>query len=177
MNSKLDFIFRRRSVRAFAETQVTDEQVKGLLEAAMAAPSACCKDPWEFIVMRDAETLKKVSSCLPNGAFLAKAPLGIIVCGDIKKAHSESLSYMLQDCSASIENMLLAALALELGGCWLGIHPREERIAALRKIFAISENIIPVGAIALGVPAPGARLDPRTRFNPACVHDAKDLLK
>ena len=79
MEKTLDFIWRRRSVREFTGAPVTEEQVQSLLEAAMAAPSACCKDPWEFIVLREKEMLKAVSECLPNGHFLAKAPLGIIV--------------------------------------------------------------------------------------------------
>ena len=51
MEKTLDFIWRRRSVREFTGAPVTEEQVQSLLEAAMAAPSACCKDPWEFIVL------------------------------------------------------------------------------------------------------------------------------
>ncbi len=175
MDQALDFIWRRRSVREFTDAPVTEQQLQSLLEAAMAAPSACCKDPWEFLVLRDRETLKAVSECLPNGHFLAKAPLGIIVCGDIRRAHSESLSYLLQDCAAATENLLLAAPALGLGACWLGIHPREERITALRKLFRIPENIIPFGGIAIGIPA--AEPSPRTRFNPAKVHNAPEWAK
>ena len=175
MEKTLDFIWRRRSVREFTGAPVTEEQVQSLLEAAMAAPSACCKDPWEFIVLREKEMLKAVSECLPNGHFLAKAPLGIIVCGDIRQAHSENLSYLLQDCAAATENLLLAASALGLGACWLGIHPREERITALRKLFHFPEHLIPFGGIAVGVPA--AEVTPRTRFNPAKVHNAPEWKK
>ena len=141
MEKTMDNIWRRSSVREFTGAPVTEEQVQSLLEAAMAAPSACCKDPWEFIVLREKEMLKAVSECLPNGHFLAKAPLGIIVCGDIRQAHSESLSYLLQDCAAATEYLLLAASALGLGACWLGIHPREERITALRKLFQATIEI------------------------------------
>lgn len=75
---------------------------------------------------------------------------------------------MLQDCSAAIENLLLAASMLGLGACWLGVHPREERITALTELFKLPTTIIPVSAIALGCPA--AKPEPRTRFNPAAVH-------
>ena len=60
--------------------------------------------------------------------------LGIVVCGNLAGAHDRQLSYLLQDCSAAIENMLLAAQALGLGACWLGVHPREDRVAHVRSL-------------------------------------------
>ena len=175
MNPMLDFIWTRRSVRTFTPEPVAEADVRSMLEAAMAAPSACCKDPWEFIVLRQAAARKAVASCLPNGGFLADAPLGIIVCGYPKRAHAESLSYLLQDCSAAIENILLAANALGLGSCWLGIHPREERIAALHKALDFPSGCPPVAAIAIGHPL--QRPEPRTRFDPAKVRDGDAILK
>lgn len=165
------FLKQRRSVRQFKKLPVTDEQITCILEAAMAAPSAVAKDPWRFIVMKKPENLKEVASFLPNGSFLADAGVGIIVCGDIDAAHSNSLSYMLQDCSAAIENMLLAISAIGLGACWLGVHPREDRIENIKKFCKLPENIIPVAAIAIGVP--DASPAPRTRYNEDYVKQEK----
>lgn len=172
MRKELSFIWTRRSVRSFTPEPVPEDLIRELLSAAMSGPSACCKDPWEFLVLREKEDLARVASCLPNGSFLADASLGILVCGDLGRAHSEAISYMIQDCSAAIENLLLAANALGLGGCWLGIHPREERIAALGEIFRFPGKVIPLGAVALGYPV--SRPEPRTRFNPARVHEPSD---
>ena len=171
MKAELNYIWRRRSVRSFTGEMLTDEHYSELLQAAMAAPSARCCDPWEFIVVRDRETLKKLVQFLPNGPFLAECGGAIIICGNLKKAYIGSLSYMLQDCTAALENILLAAPALGLGSCWLGIHPREERIAALREFFELPEEIIPVGACALGFPAQESEM--RTRFNPEKIHENK----
>ena len=134
MKKELDYIWRRRSVRSFTDEPLSSEHFIELLEAAMSAPSARNCDPWEFIVVRDKNTLAQMASLLPNGPFLNHCGGAIIVCGNIKKAYIESLSYMLQDCSAALENILLAAPGLGLGGCWLGLHPREERIAAIEKL-------------------------------------------
>jgi nitroreductase len=57
---------------------------------------------------------------------------------------------------------------LGLGACWLGVHPREERIAAVRGLFNLPEGILPVAGISLGWPAEDK--EPRTRFNAALVH-------
>jgi nitroreductase len=100
--------------------------------------------------------------------MLADAALGIAVCGDLQAAHGEQLSYLLQDCSAAIENLLLCAHVLGLGACWLGVHPREERVNALKKILSLPPSVIPVSCVAIGYPA--ETKEPRTRFNRDYVH-------
>jgi len=168
MNRKLNAIFTRRSVRKYGSGGISDETVKDLLEAAMAAPSACCKDPWHFVAVRDGAVLRKIAEGLPNGKMLADAGLGIVVCGDLAKAHGGEMSYMLQDCSAAIENILLAANMLGLGGCWLGVHPRPERVAHLRKVLGIPESVTPISVISIG--EPGETLPARTRYSASLVH-------
>lgn len=162
MNRKLDFIFSRRSVRKFDGDAVPEAALRDLLEAAMAAPSACARDPWRFVVVRDKDRLARMAEGLPNGPFLAQAGAGIVVCGDLAAAHGQLLSYLLQDCGAAIQNLLLAARALGLGSCWLGVHPREERMAHLRGVLGIPEEVLPVGIVALGAPA--EQKEPRTRY-------------
>ena len=57
---------------------------------------------------------------------------------------------------------------LGLGACWLGVHPREQRIRALKEILALPASVIPVACISIGYPAES--LGPRTRFNPQYMH-------
>jgi nitroreductase len=147
---------------------IPDALLHDLFEAAMAAPSAVAKDPWHFLLIRDREPLDRIVKILPNGQMLRQAPAAIIVCGDINRAHGNEVSYMLQDLSAAVENILLAATALGLGSCWLGMHPRPDRIDNIRTLFSLPENIIPMCGIALGWPAENP--EPRTRYNPERVH-------
>jgi nitroreductase len=137
----------------------------------MAAPSAAAKDPWRFVVIRNRQTLMDIAAALPNGQMLAGAALGIAVCGELPVAHDQQLSYLLQDCSAAIENLLLAAHILGLGACWLGVHPREQRMSALKQILSLPASVIPVACIAIG--HPGEIKEPRTRFNRDYVHSEK----
>jgi nitroreductase len=164
----LSFILGRRSIRAYQPVPVSDEMVADLLAAAMAAPSACGKDPWRFVVVRNRASLEAIAEALPNGKMLASAAVGIAVCGDLHAAHAGELSYLLQDCSAAIENLLLAAHALGLGACWLGVHPRQTRIDALTKLLRLPGKVVPVSCIAVGWPA--EQKPPRTRFEPSYVH-------
>jgi nitroreductase len=168
LNEKLSPLWGRRSIRAYADRPVPAETLTDLLCAAMAAPSAAAKDPWRFVVVQDRAMLLSMAEALPHGRMLAEAGAGIVVCGDLAAAHDGQLSYLLQDCAAAIENLLIAAHLLGLGACWLGVHPREPRIAALRTLLDIPAGIVPVSAIAVGFPA--ERKEPRSRFDARYVH-------
>ena len=171
MNAKLAPLFTRRSVRQYSGEPVTDAEIRDLLEAAMAAPSACAKDPWHFVVVRGRAVLDKLAEVLPNGPMLRQADAAIIVCGDLARAHRNQESYLIQDCSAAVQNILLAATTLGLGACWLGVHPNEERIGPIRQQFGIPAEITPVAVVALGRPAEFP--EPRTRFRADAVHAGK----
>ena len=168
MNPKLEGIFARRSVRQYRPGEVDDATIRDLLEAAMAAPSAVAKDPWHFIVVRDRQMLGRITEGLPNGKMLVDAAAGIVVCGDVHQAHGQLEGYLVQDCSAAVENLLLAATALGLGGCWLGVYPRPERAEFLRTLFGLPANIVPVAVVSIGWPL--APAEPRTRYREEAVH-------
>ena len=168
MHPETGWILQRRSVRRYLDKDVTDETVHELIEAAMAAPSACARDPWHFVVVRDKARLGHIADGLPNGKMLADAAVGIVVVGSPKEAHDGQESYMLQDCSAAIENLLLAATSLGLGACWLGVHPRQDRINHLRITLKLPADVTPISVIAVGWPAESPA--PRTRFTPDKVH-------
>ncbi len=167
-NDMLGLIFGRRSIRVYSPGEVSEAAVTRLLQAAMAAPSAMTKDPWRFVIVRDRAKLAKLAEALPGGKMLATAALGIIVCGDLESAFEQQISYLLQDCSACIENLLLAAHGLGLGACWVGVHPAEEAIRTVRELFSLPGPIVPVAGIAVGVP--GEQLEPRTRYQQGYVH-------
>ncbi len=158
-------------MRKYQDKPVPEEMITDLLEAGMAAPSAVAKDPWHFIVVQSRETLNKIAGVLPSAQMLLQASAAFIVCGDINKANLQKESYLLQDLSAAIENILIAANTLGLGTCWLGVHPREDRLAGVRQLFALPDHIIPMSGIALGWPA--EHPEARTRYNPERVHHEK----
>jgi nitroreductase len=114
-------------------------------------------------VVKNQEMLSRIADALPYGMMVGSAALGIVVCGDLEAAHDKQLSYLLQDCSAAIENLLLCAHILGLGACWLSVHPREQRVKRLQEIFGLKESVIPVACIAIGHPA--ETKESRTRFN------------
>lgn len=164
MDKRLMFIFKRRSIREFKPLPVSEEDIKALLEAGMAAPSARNLQPWHFVVIRKREKLNKLAEIHPYADMLKQATLCIAVCAD----PDISPRYWVQDCSAATENILIAAANLGLGAVWLGCHPREERKNPIKKFLGIPQNIELLSLIAVGHPA--EKKEPRTQFNPLKVH-------
>jgi nitroreductase len=146
----LKAIFTRRSIRKYSGNLVTDEQLEVLLRAAMHAPSARNKQPWHFIVIKEKNLLKKIAEAHPYGKMLLNAGAAIIICGD--RTIEEMESYLLQNCSAATQNLLLAAHDLGLGAVWLGLHPREDRINSLKAILKFPDHVLPISMISLGPP-------------------------
>lgn len=168
IDERLGFIFGRRSIRVYSPGEISEATVTGLLEAAMAAPSAMTKDPWRFVVVRNPKTLSAMAAALPGGKMLATASLAIVVGGDLDAAFDRQLSYLLQDCSACIENLLIAAHAVGLGACWVGIHPDENSMQGIKKIFSLPAAVVPVAVISIGYP--GEQQEARTRYSQANIH-------
>ena len=164
----MELIFGRRSVRIYEPGEIGADTVRTLLEAAMAAPSAMTRDPWRFVVVREPAVLGRLAAVLPGGRMLASASLAIVAAGDLEAAFESQISYLLQDCSAAIENLLLAAHGAGLGACWVGVHPSEEAVRQVRELFDLPSRVVPVAVIALG--RPGEHLEARTRFQPGSVH-------
>ncbi len=157
-------IFCRRSIRRYTAQPVSADDVDTLLQAAMAAPSASNRQPWHFIVVTGRAMLNRLAEVHPYAKMLAQAPLCIAVCGDTVTSER----HWVQDCSAATENLLLAATALGLGAVWLGVHPNEERVVAIREVLRIPLPYIPLNLISIG--HPDEEKEARTQYNPQRVH-------
>jgi nitroreductase len=162
----LQLIRTRRSVRRYTPQPVSQEQVELLLRAAMSAPSAGNCQPWQFVVLDDRQIFEAIMRAHPFSQMLKEAPLAILVCGD--QTLERFPGYWVQDCSAATQNLLLAAHALGLGAVWLGIHPRPERISAIRSLVGLPDTVQPLSLVAVGHPAETP--PPVDRFLPERVH-------
>ncbi len=162
----MEALHTRRSIRKFEDKPVPEAMVKQILEAAMMAPSAGNAQPWQFVVIDDRTTLKGMADMHPHIKMVAQATLGIIVCGDLTK--EKYPGFWVQDCSAAMQNLLLAVHGLGLGGVWTGIYPSEDVIAPFRQMFNIPEHIMPFCFAPIGWPAQS--LKSNSRFKEDRVH-------
>lgn len=149
----LNNILERTSVRSYLDKSIEEDKIEKLLRAGMAAPTAVNKQPWHFVVVTDKSLLQKLAKANPYAEMVARAPLAIVVCGDMTKAlDGNAREFWVQDCSAASENILLAATGLGLGSVWTGTYPSEERCAAVSEVLGLPETLIPLNTIVIGYP-------------------------
>ena len=147
-------IMTRTSIRQYTNEPVSKADIETMLRAGMAAPTAVNRQPWHFVVINSKEKLAELAGDNPRGGMLKKAPLAIVVCGNMDKALSgQGRGFWVQDCSAATENILLAANAIGLGAVWTGLYPDENRAGAVAKVLKLPETYIPLCTIVIGHPA------------------------
>lgn len=167
----MELFYQRRSVRKYREGRVSEQDMTKLLSAAMQAPSARNEQPWEFVVIRNRETMLGITSFHPYSMMLKEADCAVAVCGNLQRQKYLQYDYWVQDCAAATENLLLEATYLGLGAVWLAIHPIEERVKGLKALLELPENIAPLCVVALGYPAEKPRR--RDTYREEYVHFEK----
>ncbi|MEM2897025.1 MAG: nitroreductase family protein [Candidatus Bathyarchaeia archaeon] len=154
-------IKKRRSIRNYKPDPIPDEFIEKVIDAARWAPSAHNAQPWEFIIIKDKELLRRLSKTHVYSGFLKDSPLAIAACVDQNK----SPNHFVEDCSAAIQNLLLAATALGLGTCWIAVYRHEDDKSEVyvREVLSIPENFRVIALISIGypahAPAPPGRVD------------------
>lgn len=134
----------RRSIREYKDKPIAKELIEKIIDAARFAPTARDVQPWEFIVIANLDTLKKIGELAENGRFVAQAKACIAVfCSDTK--------YYLEDGCAATQNILLTATSLGIGSCWVAgdKKPYCQEIANLLNVPAAFKL---VSLISLGYP-------------------------
>lgn len=165
MNSIIENILNRRSVRVYSEDQIKKEDLDLILKAGCYAPSGCNMQPWHFTVVQNKDILSTLNietkkALLNSGNDYFKdfannekydvfydAPTVIVISGE-KKALVPQI-----DCAAATENMILAAESLGIGTCWIGLITflfKSEQAEEFLKMLQIPEGYEPYYAITLG---------------------------
>lgn len=156
-----DAIMARRSIRHFIEKPVPHEVVTLLLEAAMAAPSACNLQPWAFIVVDEPEMLNRLKEATSQGRY--NAPLAIVVCGVSKHIPWDDEGWR-QDCGAAAQNIMLESVEQGLASVCVGAFEEDQ----LRDVLNIPNDVEPMCILELGYPAYEQK--PRTWYTQEAVH-------
>jgi nitroreductase len=162
-------ITTRRSVRSFRKDPVEDSSIEKVLRAAMLAPSAANQQPWKFIVVRDRAKLDGIALFHPYCKMIKEVGVAVIVCAD--PTGKKWADLWPQDCSAAVQNLLLAARDEGLGAVWTGVYPLEDRMAGCRKLFNIPDHVFPFAVIPIGYPKdPTAAFKKMDRYKPDLVY-------
>jgi nitroreductase len=161
-------ILTRRSIRHYTQEPVSDKEVTELLKAAMSAPTAAGQ-VWHFVVIRDHSVLKAVQSVHPHAKMLERCSVAITICANPTQETLKGRWPL--DCAAATENILIAANAMGLGACWVGIYPVEERIQKLRELLNMPDDIVTLSMVSIG--RPDETKAPPDRFRLDRVHYEK----
>lgn len=166
-------IKQRHSYRGeFASAPVPREDLKKIVQAGLDAPSGCNAQTTEFIIVDDHELIAKISSIFDK-VFVteAKALIVCLVNLDAQPVFAD-MSFELEDCSAAVENMLLAITALGYSSVWLdGMLRHDNAWKKIAEILGIPENkrpqvLLPVGKAVSEVRVPGKKpFEDRAWFN------------
>lgn len=141
-------IFERRSIRSFTNEKISNDILREILRGAIAAPSAHKREPRKFIVIQNKEILNEFFKKHPYGRAFETATCAILVCGD--KDKDTNLTFLIQDCSASLQNIALMATHFGLGSVWVGVLDNDNAESVTREILNIPENLIPISIMVLG---------------------------
>jgi nitroreductase len=190
--SFFDVVGSQRAHRSFADTDVPDGMVAEILAAATFAPSAENKQPWEFVVVRDAERRARIGDLtrrlweesgrehsrgriseamladVERGATggVSGAPVLVVVAADTERGLAVTVP---SSVFPAIQNLLLAATALGLGSALTTITT--VAAAELSALVGLPEHVVPVAVIPLGYPA--KKLGPPRR-DPFAEHTHRD---
>ena len=166
----MDAIYKRRAVRSFQKTSVSEELLTELLNAAVQAPSAMNAQPWAFLIVEGTDLLKDYSDRAKRfllGSIDPESPLhayrdtladrefnifydaGILVVFCAKSSDPAAA----EDCCLAAENFMLAALDFGLGTCPIGFARPWLNTPELKRELNIPTGCIPVMPIILGYPS------------------------
>ncbi len=149
--SLLTLLQARRSIRRYRPDPVPDGMISQLVEAGRWAPSASNRQPWAFIVVQDETIRRKVAEHAAyyfiRWAHVEKAPLLIVLCGDIRNRIYRQ--FLHEDVGLAGSQIMLQAKALGLGTCWIGGLDRE----AIAGILKVPDHMEIVGLLTVGFPA------------------------
>ena len=158
----------RYSVRSYLNKPVEQEKLDRILDAARLAPSGSNRQPWKFVVVRDAETRKKLVLACSNQEFVGQAPVVIAGVGLMPdRIMSCGVPGDPVDVAIALEHVALAAAAEGLGTCWIGSFHQDQ----IRALLGIPANAKVIEVMTLGYPADHPRPKTRKSIKELVCHD------
>jgi len=173
-----EVVYQRRSLRDYATTQIPQELLERLVDAAIQAPSAMNEQPWHFTIVRNPALLDRISR--DSKAYM------LVTSHDMAKAdhyrkllgsedfhifyHAPALivisapsrtRWVVEDCALAAQNLMLAAHSMGLGTCWIGFAQSWLGTTEGKQAIGLSDMLQPVAPIIVGYPKGAAHPVPR----------------
>jgi nitroreductase len=141
----MEALRERRSVRVYEKKPIPKDLIESVIDAGRLAPTANNVQPWEFIVVTEAGVRRQIAELTDWGKFIAQSGACVAV-------YCKAVKHYLEDGSAAIENIMIAAHSLGLGTCWVAGYGKDYG-EPVRRLLGVPEGYKLVGLISLGYPA------------------------
>ena len=141
-NDVFDAIRTLLAVRSYESKPVPEALIRQIVEAGRLTGSGMNGQPWHFIVVRDAETLRRLGALASSGSYVAQAPLAIVVATDKSR-------FAVSDASRAIQSMLLTAWADGVGSNWVGFGGLDK----VKTVLDIPAGLDVLAILPFGYPA------------------------
>ncbi len=164
MNSIIESLFNRKSVRVFEDREITPEDKRLILESALQAPSAGNMTLYTILDITDEKLKEILSITCDNQPFIAKAPLVLVFCADynrwyelfcrhcdeVRKPSYGDLQLASVDAVIAAHNCVVVAESLGIGSCYIG--DITENFERHRELFNLPQHVVPVCMLVFGYP-------------------------
>lgn len=169
----LDIIKTRRSVRKFdLNKKIPYETLVDLCKYASCAPTAKGQDDKEYLIIDDQDLIMELSEISKGSQILKNSNTAIVILGkDVLDMPAPEM--VPADLAAATENLLLAATAMKLGSCWIGVYPIDLRMLKATATLKLPDNVFVYSIIALGYPEGDDAFYERNKFNEVDLHHNK----
>jgi len=172
-----DALYSRRSVREYASTPVAESLVRGLIDAAIQAPSAVNSQPWSFTVVQDRSLLARI--CTASKAYVLERPPGGLSAEHLRRLQDPAFDifygapalivvssvaedrWAVENCTLAAQNLMLAACATGLGSCWIGFAQGWLASEPGKAALELPAGRVPVAPLIVGYPRSPAAAVPR----------------
>jgi len=160
--SVLDVIKARGSIRSYKDKPIPKQALLDILEAARMAQSADNRQPWEFIVVTDPATKRRLVQAAGNQSFVGEAAAVLVSLANPEQSASVGpFEGFLIDLAIAIENMVLTAWDFGIGSCWIGAYNEQK----VKELFNVPRNLRVMSLLTLGYPDEKARPKHRKDLN------------
>ena len=145
----------RRSIRKYKNVEIPDDDISRMIDAARMAPSTNNSQPWQFIIVKEPETIKLLSAIAGGQSFIAdaKAVVMALANGGSSCCPGNPSMWHVQDTMIATEHIVLAATALGYGSCWVAmLDSRDtENVTLTKSALRIPDDVDIVALVTLGV--------------------------
>jgi nitroreductase len=154
MKNAIEALRTRRSIRTYADRPVDRAIIEEIVDCGRLAPTAMNDQPWDFVVVTGKEALASIPPMLGHAAYIATSAFSVLV-------FSRATQYAVEDCSAAIENLLIAAWAHGIGSCWVA-GTQQAYAPVVAKKFGAPEDRQLIAIVSFGYAAEDPQVEKRT---------------